>query len=196
MDDAKNIEKKPFNLKGQLLLAMPGMEDPRFARSVVLICSHGEEGSMGFVLNQPIAKPRFSEILEELDLAKDEAHDRSDIPIFCGGPVEQGRGFVVHSLDYSSPSSARVEDLAGVTATLDALRKLVSEEPPHNFIMLLGYAGWTEGQLEEEVAQNGWLTVPATKKLVFETPHEQQYSKALEELGINEALLSASAGHA
>ena len=195
MDDSDTTAKK-FNLKGQLLLAMPGMEDARFARSVILICSHGEEGCMGFILNQPISAPKFPEILEELEIEVKSSNSGEDIPIFCGGPVEQGRGFVLHSLDYSSSTSARVDDLGAVTATLDVLRKLVSEEPPIDYIMMLGYAGWAEGQLEEEIAQNGWLTMPATRKIVFQTPHDQQYAQALADMGISEELLSASAGHA
>ena len=196
MIDKTDTPDKSFNLKGQLLLAMPRMEDTRFARSVILICSHGDEGCMGFILNQPISTPKFPEILEELDIDIKSDVAGEDVQVFCGGPVEQGRGFVLHSLDYSSSSSARVDDLGAVTATLDVLRKLVSEEPPIDYIMMLGYAGWAEGQLEEEIAQNGWLTMPATRKIVFQTPHDQQYSQALSDMGISEALLSASAGHA
>lgn len=188
-----------MDLKGHLLIAMPGMEDTRFARSVVLICSHSSDGSMGFILNQSVASPQFVEILDELDMAdqaKELESQGRQVPIFRGGPVEQGRGFVVHSLDYSSSASARIGDLAAVTATLDVLRALAGPTPPEDSIMLLGYAGWSEGQLEDEIAHNGWLTIPASRKLVFQTHHTMQYDAALAELGVSEATLSASAGHA
>jgi len=196
MNSSSEKRENGFNLKGHLLIAMPGMEDARFARTVILICSHSEDGSMGFILNQPVTSPTFSEILDELGLEKSTRIGNPDVPIFKGGPVEQGRGFVIHSLDYSSTTSARVDDLAAVTATLDILRKLASEEPPQDSIMLLGYAGWSEGQLEEEIAQNGWLTMPANRKLVFQTAHDEQYEAALAAMGISEELLSANAGHA
>ena len=187
---------RSLRLKGQLLVAMPGMLDQRFARSVILICSHSGDGSMGFVLNQPVVRPKFVEILEELEIEVTDAKSAEQVKVFRGGPVEQGRGFVLHSLDYSTPASSRVEDLACVTATLDALRRLASATPPDRSIMLLGYAGWSAGQLEEEILQNGWLTTPATGKILFETPYDKQYEAALASLGISEELLSAEPGHA
>ena len=154
---------------------------------------------MGFILNQPISSPSFTNVLDELGMGEQIEllleQDRQ-IDMFRGGPVEQGRGFVVHTLDYSSPASARVNDLGGVTATLDALRSISGKNPPEHSIMFLGYAGWGEGQLEAEIAQNGWLTTPATQQLVFETHHTLQYDSALAALGISEATLSANAGHA
>lgn len=196
MSGAPKKKSEPLNLKGHFLVAMPGMEDSRFARSVILICAHSSDGSMGFILNQPVAKPTFREILSELEIEFDAAEDRPAPPVFRGGPVEQGRGFVIHSLDYSTPASSRVDDLAGVTATIDALRKVAGENGPENSIMLLGYAGWAEGQLEQEIAQNGWLTMPATRQILFETPHDKQYSAALALMGISEELLSMNSGHA
>ena len=185
-----------LQLKGQLLVAMPGMLDPRFARSVIFICAHSDDGSMGFVLNQPVASPKLSEILDELEIDVDDPEAADQIMVFRGGPVEQGRGFVLHSQDYSTPASTRVDDLACVTATLDALRRLASENPPHRSIMLLGYAGWSAGQLAEEILQNGWLTTPATHEILFETNHVRQYEAALASLGISEELLSAESGNA
>lgn len=186
----------PLQLKGQLLIAMPGMQDPRFERTVILICSHSNQGSMGFILNQPVESPKFDEILDELKVV-DRQLDRSQkVPVFRGGPVEQGRGFVLHSMDYNTSASTRIDDIACVTATVDALKQLVGNKPPENSIMLLGYAGWTAGQVEEEIIQNGWLTVPATSELIFETNHTKQYSAALASLGISEELLSAHSGHA
>ena len=188
-----------LDLKGHLLIAMPGMGDDRFARTVIFICSHSNDGCMGFILNQPVAKPTFPDILEELNLEKEAenlaSRDRS-IQVHRGGPVEKGRGFVLHSLDYGSQNTVRVGDLAGLTATIDVLRKLCSEKPPENAIMLLGYSGWSGGQLEREIAENGWLTVPATRELLFLNEPQMRYDAALAALGISEATLSASAGHA
>jgi len=190
---------KQFNLKGQCLIAMPGIEDPRFARSVIFICSHKTEGSLGFVINQPVVSPTFRDILEELNLNTELDILRKQervVDVYRGGPVEQGRGFVIHSPDYGGPSTTKVGDVACISATFDVLRRLASPNPPMEYRMMLGYSGWSAGQLEEEIAQNGWLTVPATRKLLFHTSHEMQYDTALADLGISEATLSANAGHA
>ncbi|MEL6751522.1 MAG: YqgE/AlgH family protein [Pseudomonadota bacterium] len=190
---------KRLNLTGHFLIAMPGMGDERFQRSVVLICSHSDEGAMGFVLNQRIVSPTFLEILEELDLDMAAARHRraeTTVPVFSGGPVEQGRGFVIHSLDYGSPGTSRVGDLGGVTATLDVLRALAGPHPPEKAIMMLGYSGWGAGQLEQELADNGWLTLRATRELLYEPDPKARYAAALAALGVSEELLSASAGNA
>ncbi len=188
-----------MDLTGHLLIAMPGMGDERFARAVVLISAHTEDGAMGFILNRKVASPTFLEILDELDLDMEAARQRrlkGSVPVFSGGPVEQGRGFVLHSLDYGSPGTVRIGDVGGVTATLDVLRALAGPLPPNKAVMVLGYSGWSDGQLEAEIGQNGWLTLPATQKLVFETHHEEIYREALAALGVSEELLSASPGRA
>lgn len=154
---------------------------------------------MGFILNQPAAKPTFPEVLAELklDVQKDYLTKMDKhVPIFRGGPVEQGRGFVIHSLDYGIGATTKVGNFGGLTGTLDILRAISSPNPPEKSIMLLGYAGWAEGQLEEEISQNGWLTVPATKELVFDNHHEMIYEAALATLGVSEAALSSNSGHA
>ncbi|MEM8749351.1 MAG: YqgE/AlgH family protein [Pseudomonadota bacterium] len=186
-----------MNLKGHFLIAMPGVEDQHFARTVVFICNHDENGAMGFIVNQPVKAPAFTDILNELKIKtppKNIAHE--NMTVFCGGPVEQGRGFVIHSLDYSSQASIRVDDLAGVSATIDALRRLASDNPPQNALMMLGYSGWSAGQLEDEVLRNGWLTLEANAELLFYTPHEKLYDASLTALGVTEAALSSSPGHA
>ena len=196
---SKSQDQGHLDLTGHLLIAMPGMIDDRFARSVVLVCNHDAQGSMGFVLNQPAASPKFLEILHELKLEEcEEQMRKSDrtVTVFRGGPVEQGRGFVLHSLDYSTPASSRVGDLAAVSSTLDALRALCGEAAPQHAIMLLGYSGWGPGQLEAEIVNNGWLSVPATTELLFRTPSENQYDQALAEIGISAASLSLSGGSA
>ncbi len=151
---------------------------------------------MGFVLNQPVAHPKLTEILDELEITDRNDEVAEKVVVFRGGPVEQGRGFVLHSVEYSTPASTRVGDLACVTATLDALQRIASDHPPDSAIMLLGYSGWSAGQIEEEILQNGWLTTPATDQIVFKTSHDDQYSAALASLGISEEMLSTDSGHA
>ncbi len=192
-------QRSTLDLRGHFLIAMPGLRDDRFARSVVLVCSHSDEGAMGFVLNKRVVTPTFMEILEELDLDMEIARQkrvRSEIDVFSGGPVEQGRGFVIHTLDYGSPGTTRVGDLGGVTATLDVLRALSGPHPPQKSIVVLGYSGWSAGQLEQELAQNAWLTVPATPKLLFDTAYDSRYTAALATLGVSEEMLSSQAGNA
>lgn len=197
--DASSAPDRRLDLRGHFLIAMPGMGDERFARSVVLLCSHSSDGAMGFVLNKRVVEPTFEDILDELDLhtAQDgQQRAPSGLSVFSGGPVEQGRGFVIHSLDYGSAGTTRVDDLAGVTATLDILRALSGPHPPQQSIVVLGYCGWSAGQLEHELAQNAWLTAPATPDLLFKTAHNELYTAALTALGISEPMLSAEAGRA
>lgn len=193
---------KDFNLKGHLLVAMPGMEDNRFSRTVIFICNHDDEGAMGFIMNHKTESPTFNDILDELKVDRTTSAESEfdaplpDIDVFSGGPVEQGRGFVIHSFDFNTKASVRVGDLACVTATLDALKALAGSQRPRDSIMLLGYSGWGKGQLEQEIAQNGWLTLPASRELLFETHHTMIYEAALSAMGITEASLSSNAGHA
>ena len=196
-NDASNSEAT--NLKGHLLIAMPGMGDPRFARAVILICSHDEDRSMGFILNQRAVSPTLRDVLEELGLKQQVRKldaDERDIALFRGGPVEKGRGFVIHTLDFSSSATAKITDTSGLTATIDVLKKISSDKPPEKYRMLLGYGGWSAGQLEQEIAENAWLSVQATEELIFDTEPALAYDAALAELGVSEATLSASAGHA
>lgn len=197
----KNAPEKPqdFDLKGQCLIAMPGMGDPRFLRSVILICSHLHDGCMGFIINQPVISPTFNEVLDELGLDDNKIDVEAgevEIPIHRGGPVEKGRGFVLHSRDFSSSGTAQVTDFVGLSATLDVLKVISSSTPPKDVRMFLGYSGWSAGMLEQEIAENAWLTVPASRALVFNIDADLIYGAALAELGISEATLSATAGHA
>ena len=188
-----------FSLRGHLLVAMPGMSDPRFARSVILICSHSADGAMGFVLNREIATPHFEDILEELGM-DDESSLYEDQPrkvdVYQGGPVEKGRGFVLHSLDFGVAGTTKIADFCAMTATLEALRAVAGLSPPDHALMMLGYSGWGAGQLEQEIVDNGWLTVEATQQLLFETPTDGQYDAALALLGVDESALSATSGRA
>jgi putative transcriptional regulator len=188
------------SLEGQFLVAMPDMEDERFAESVILVVGHGDEGAMGLVVNHELANLRFADILDELDLGDPDAVIRlPDIvreqAVMRGGPVEKGRGFVLHSGDYHSGNTHKVAEDVGLTATLDILKAMAFGPAPRAALFALGCCGWSAGQLEDEISANGWLTVPFSRELLFETPVEQRYDKALASLHITRATLSSEAGH-
>ncbi|TMM55516.1 YqgE/AlgH family protein [Sulfitobacter sabulilitoris] len=184
-----------MDLTGKLLVAMPGMGDSRFERSVVLICVHSDQGAMGLILNKPNPDVRMSDILDQLDIDVDRAVPV--VPVFYGGPVETGRGFVLHSPDYqSSLHTLKVPGGFGMTATLDILEDIASGRGPDKILMMLGYASWAPGQIEAEIAANGWLTAEASTELVFATKPSAQWSAALESIGVDPLSLSSAAGRA
>ncbi|OAM73954.1 hypothetical protein A3840_16865 [Devosia elaeis] len=188
------------SLEGQFLVAMPDMADERFAESVILVVGHGDEGAMGLVVNHELANLRFADILDELDLGDPDAVIRlpdsiRERAVMRGGPVEKGRGFVLHSGDYHSGNTYRVAEDVGLTATLDILKAMAFGPAPRSALFALGCCGWGAGQLEDEIGANGWLTVPFSRELLFETPVDQRYEKALASLHITRATLSTEAGH-
>ncbi len=189
-------------LDGQFLLAMPGMADTRFSRSVVYICAHSPDGAMGLIINQPARKITFSDLLLQLNLiAADEVirlpTPAEKLPVLKGGPVETGRGFVLHTADFFIDNSTLpIDDCVSLTATVDILRAIAKGDGPRKAMLALGYAGWSPGQLEEEIQQNGWLNVPADPGLLFDGDLEGKYGRALKLLGIDPARLSGEAGHA
>ncbi len=184
-----------IDLSGKLLVAMPGMGDPRFEKAVILICAHSAGGSMGLIVNKPAPGVDVVDLLEQLNIPKAEAG--RDIRVHFGGPVEHGRGFVLHSGDYATnDSTLKVGDRFGMTATLDVLEELASGRGPETALLMLGYSGWGPGQLEEEILRNGWLTCDATPDLVFALDSSRKWSKALGSLGIDPTGLSAAAGRA
>src|ERR1700691_2973269 len=189
-------------LDGQFLLAMPGMADDRFARSVVYLCAHSDEGAMGIVINRRAPSLNFSELLIQLEVIKpDEAiqlpMQAGTVPVLRGGPVEAGRGFVLHSNDfYIDNSTLPIDGGVSLTATVDILRAIANGSGPDRAILALGYAGWSPGQLEDEMQNNGWLTCPADASLIFDTPLEDRYGVAMRKIGIDPGFLSADAGHA
>nr|WP_281414345.1 YqgE/AlgH family protein [Thalassovita aquimarina] len=184
-----------MNLTGQLLIAMPGMGDPRFDHSVVLVCAHSDEGAMGLIVNKPTEEVGLKDMLEQL--AIDTGPQTPEIGVHFGGPVETGRGFVLHSLDYiSSLNTLRVDPDLGLTATLDVLEELAKGKGPQKVLLALGYAGWGPGQLESEIGQNGWLTCPAGIELIFDAADEAKWEAALQSIGVDSLLLSADAGRA
>ena len=184
-----------MSLTGKLLIAMPGMGDMRFDRSVILICAHSEEGAMGLILNKPTPDLRLRDLLEQLSIAPEEG--LIDMPVHFGGPVEHGRGFVLHTQEYASAlSTLSVEGGFAMTATLDVLEELARGEGPKRAIMALGYAGWGPGQLENEILHNGWLTTEATPELVFDAQDGRKWEAALKSLGVDARALSGMAGRA
>lgn len=186
---------QPIELSGRFLIAMPGMEDPRFAHSVVLLCDHSAEGAMGIVINKPSEDVDIGQMLGQLSI--DILSGISKTPVHFGGPVEMGRGFVLHSPDYKSVvTTLEVLPDVHMTATLDILEDIGAGKGPDSWLMALGYAGWGPGQLEAEIAQNGWLVCEGTSELVFATKDSAKWEAALDVLGIGALALSAEGGHA
>jgi putative transcriptional regulator len=182
-------------LEGKLLIAMPGMADPHFEKSVIFMCAHSSEGAMGIMINKPVAGLSFHDLMEKLDLAVNP--DTPNFPILYGGPVETGRGFVLHSGDYeSSEATLPVSEDISLTATLDILRAMASGRGPQHAIFALGYAGWTAGQIEDEIRRNGWIHCDCDPELLFDEELDGKWTAALRKLGINVSGLSPHAGHA
>jgi putative transcriptional regulator len=181
-------------LTGQLLIAMPTLLDQRFARSVIYLCAHTDEGAMGLVLNRPLAAPSFSDLLRQLGV--DPVPPARSIHLCQGGPVDHGRGFVLHSTDWTGDGSLRVDDQTALTASLDVLKAIAGGGGPRLGVLALGYAGWGPGQLEQEMAQNSWLSAPADPALLYDDDHETKWRRALAKLRVDPLLLSPAAGHA
>src|SRR5665213_2203460 len=182
-------------LAGDLLIAMPQMQDPRFARSVVYLCAHSEaEGAMGLVINKPLQSLTVDELYTHLKL--EPARLNQSRPIHFGGPVDPGRGFVLHTPDYTEDATMKVGGDFAVTATLDILRAIGTGGGPNRSILALGYAGWAPGQLDAEIQANGWLSVAADSELVFDAAQDSKWQRALAKLGVSPEMLSADAGHA
>jgi putative transcriptional regulator len=184
-----------MNLSGKLLIAMPGMGDPRFEKAVIFLCAHSPDGAMGLIVNKPAPELSFANLLKQLDIPRS---DRSrDIRVHFGGPVEHGRGFVLHTGEYAgSEATLRVDPRFGMTATIDILEAIARGQGPRESLLALGYAGWGPGQLEEEILENGWLTCDADPGLVFSADNPGKWTAALGTLGINPLGLSAAAGRA
>ncbi len=179
--------------EGKLLLAMPGMGDPRFTKSAIFMCSHSDEGAMGISINQRVDGLTFAQLLSQLKI---KTRKPEDIPIHSGGPVETGRGFVLHTSDYFHSSTLKVTPEISLSATVDILTLLAEGKGPRQALLALGYAGWGPGQLESEIKKNSWLTVEGTEKLIFKTPLNEKWTQAMALAGIDSAKLSAEAGHA
>lgn len=204
MTKAKSTTASPAAtyLQGHILIAMPSMADQHFKRSVIYLCAHSGDGAMGLVINRPTQAITFHELLAQLkiiDDTQDVAIEQTlaRFPILTGGPVDVGRGFVLHSSDYCDQSSSLViDETMTLTANIDVLRAVVQGAGPRQALLTLGYAGWASGQLEAELQENAWLVAPATADLVFDLDFDGKYNRCLRALGIDPAMLSSSAGRA
>ena len=189
-------------LDGQLLIAMPVMDDPRFERSVIYLCAHSSEGAMGIIVNRPAGSIDFPGLLVQLDIIKKAdqialPENAETMKVLKGGPVETGRGFVLHSSDFFiEDATLPIDDGICLTATVDILKAIARGAGPKHAILALGYAGWAAGQLETEIQHNGWLHCDADPDLIFGGDVEEKYLRALAKIGINPGMLSTDAGHA
>ncbi len=183
----------PTYLSGQLLLALPGMGDPRFDRAVIAMCAHDEQGALGIGIGAVVANIGFHSLLEQLEIEPGEA---PDAPVHFGGPVEPQRGFVLHSLDWGGQESVQVGDKWALTGTLDILRAIAEGKGPERWISALGYAGWAAGQLDEEMTRHGWFTAEGDDTIIFDTEVGERWPAAYRKAGVDPALLVGEAGHA
>ena len=189
------------SLEGQFLVAMPGMGDNRFEKAIVYLCAHSSEGSMGFIINKPLTQPTPLEFLQQLNIITPQETDK--LPpalvastLYSGGPVEPGRGFVLHTAEYKAESTIKVNDNVFLTATLEILREIAVGKGPSRYLIALGYAGWSAGQLEDEISSNGWLTADTDPDLLYDGECDSKYFRLMQQMGINLSSLSADAGHA
>ena len=186
------MESPPY-LVGQLLLAMPGISDPRFSRAVIAMCAHDDRGALGIGIGSIVPNIRLHDLLEQLEL---EPGSAPNVAVHHGGPVETQRGFVLHSQDWGGEDSVLVGDRWSLTSTLDVLRAISEGRGPTQFVVSLGYAGWGEGQLEEELTRHGWFATPASDALLFETQADARWARAFADAGIDARLLASTTGHA
>ena len=185
-------------LTGKLLLAMPSIGDPRFDHAVIYMCAHDENGAMGLAINQKAPGIRFDKVLEQLGIPEGVKLNFDELPqdVMHGGPVAPGRGFLLHSGDFSHEETIGINDDYGVTGTLDALQSIIDGEGPADYLFILGYAGWEAGQLEDELKQNAWLVCDPDKDIIFHEALDDKWKKAVATLGFDPALLSGESGSA
>ena len=202
LDKIRSRRKRRGYLEGQVLVAMPGMTDQRFARSVIYLCAHSREGAMGLIINQRAKRVKFADLLVQLEVIDEQEAIRlpqraGGMQVLKGGPVETQRGFVLHSSDYHvEDTTMPIDATVSLTATVDILRAIAKDAGPYQAVLALGYAGWAAGQLEKEIQQNGWLSCEADADLVFGADLESKYGRAMRKIGIDPAMLVNDAGHA
>lgn len=188
------MEMKTTSLKNQLLIAMPNMADPNFSQTITYICDHSEEGAMGVVVNRPLTIDGH-DLFEHLEI-QDISESSREFPIYAGGPVQTERGFVLHNEGKVWKNSVELEDGIWLTTSKDILEDIAHDQGPEKFLIALGYAGWGGNQLDQELADNAWLTVKATSTLIFDTPADQRWHASAQALGVDISLLTSNAGHA
>lgn len=181
-------------LTGQMLVAMPQMQDSRFSRTVVYVCAHTAEGAMGLVVNRLFSALSFPDLLEQLNIQSTPLCEQ--IRVHFGGPVEAGRGFVLHSTDYVQETTLLVDDNVGLTATVDVLKAIAEGRGPKHSLLALGYAGWNRGQLDREIRDNAWLNVSADEELLYGEAIDSKWERAIAKIGVDFSMLSGDAGHA
>jgi putative transcriptional regulator len=191
----KSSREDDGHLTGMLLVAMPAMQDPRFAHSVIYLCAHSREGAMGLVVNQVVDNITLPHVIGQLGIEMPEQPEQ-EAPVHFGGPVETSRGFLLHSPDYVLESTLVIDDSFALTATVDVLKAIAEGKGPSRRFFALGYAGWAPGQLDREIQENGWLMVPADPDLVFSSDNETKWQRAMAKIGVDPSLLSTAAGHA
>ncbi len=190
----RQVEPQESVLTGHLLIAMPGMEAAHFNQAVIYLCAHSPEGAMGLVLNRPLSSPTFDDLLKQLGVAP--VPPARMIDLHQGGPVDSGRGFVLHTSDWIGDGSLVVDPDVALTASLDVLKAFADGGGPEHGLLALGYAGWGPGQLDQEMQENAWLSAPASLNFLFDREHDTKWRRAMAILKIDPALLSLSAGHA
>ncbi|MDC9700931.1 MAG: YqgE/AlgH family protein [Alphaproteobacteria bacterium] len=192
---------KDFHLDGQMLIAMPTMEDPQFERSVIYLCAHSEVGAMGIIINRTVKNISLPELLKKLKLFPSKSNITLPKEMECkavhiGGPIEQERGFVIHSPDYHAENeTVSINDQIHLTATLDILKKIIEGTGPEQFLLALGYTGWAPGQLENEIHGNNWLNCPVNSQILFTSDLSKRYDMALASIGVNPLHLVSEIGH-
>lgn len=198
MNDNTSMSQED-SLVGKLLIATPGMSDPRFDKAVILICAHDDQGCMGLVINQEMPEVEFEFLLDQLGIESDIMigfDPANDVRVMSGGPVETARGFLLHGNDFSRQETVSVDGNFSITGTVDALQDVAKGEGPEDLLFVLGYAGWSSGQLEQELAQNAWLVTDAMPELVFAQDHGSKWTQAVRTLGVDPSFLTAQAGRA
>lgn len=191
MTDRPSDVGGPASLINHFLIASPWLADPNFHGGIVYLCDHSSDGAFGVMINQPL-EVSLGEILEQLDMEGGHL----DIPVFSGGPVQPERGFVLHPPDRIWQSTSHISDQVDVTTSRDVLDAIGRHEGPHRFLVALGYSGWGQGQLEEELSGNAWLACPASEDILFDTPWQDRYAAVLKRMGIDPGQLDQSVGHA
>lgn len=189
-----NAAMSDIDLTNHFLIAMPAMTDPFFAKSLTYVCEHNDEGAMGIVVNRPISLT-LSELFAQINMPLNQS-ELEDMPVHFGGPVQTDRGFVLHDTGEEWQSTLKVNDQVSLTTSKDILQAVGEGKGPKHLLITLGYAGWSEGQLEQEIADNAWLSVPATEHILFDLPAEERLPAAMALLGVDYATLSEEAGHA
>jgi putative transcriptional regulator len=188
------MQRSSGYLEGQMLVAMPSMSDPRFQRTVIYLCAHSAEGAMGLVVNRAIESISFTDLLRQLQIVPSAPSE--DIRVHFGGPVETGRGFVLHSDDYKQEATLNIRNGIALTATIDVLKAMAAGSGPKRSLLALGYAGWAPDQLDNEIRNNGWLTVASDEDLIFGLDLDGKWERAVGKIGIDPAKLATTAGHA